>query len=135
MNIKKFLVCKISPKLNSDVHCIIWNFVEESSADLIKKRYNYKVAINADCFLLLIHIINHEPDYSYVNRVIDHYMRKVTYKYIQSTGTWIDYLHDLLVMYGKCKFFHINNVNYMINHAVENDVIYENTNIRWWEYT
>lgn len=135
MNIKKFLVCKISPKLNSDVHCIIWNYIQNDAANTIKRRYNYKVSLNVDFFLILINIINHEPNYIYVNKVIEYYMRKVTYSFIQSTGTWVNYLEDLLWMYGNSGSFHINNVNFMINNIVENDVIYQVTNIPWWEYT
>lgn len=134
MNIKQFLVIKVCDKLPSDVCSIIWSYIEKDSFDTIRNMYYLKVSRNLDFFLILLKLSNeNNNEYEYVNRVVDYYKDKITYSYIQEPGTWIDYLNNLTYIYEN-RFFHLNNVMYMINNVRNCNEIYRNTRITWWEY-
>jgi len=134
MNIKQFLVIKACQTLPSDVCSIIWSYIEKDAIDILRNMYYLKVLRNLDFFLILLKLSSENNGYSYeyVNRMINFYKDKITYTCIQEPGTWIDYLNDIIYIY-KNRFFHINNVMYMINKITICNEIYRNTRMTWWE--
>tara|TARA_B100000579_G_scaffold138766_1_gene112749 strand:+ start:9899 stop:10483 length:585 start_codon:yes stop_codon:yes gene_type:complete len=60
MNIKKFLVCKISERFPSEVNQIIWDNVKNTAASHIARMYYYKVAKNNDIFLELMRMADYD---------------------------------------------------------------------------
>ena len=59
-------------------------------------------------------------------------MKNIRYTYIQEPGTWIDYLEDIMYNYQQFRYFHINNVNCIMNNIKNANVIYRNTGIEYW---
>jgi len=60
MNIKQFLVCKISDRFPGELNQIMWENVKNDAASQIAKMYYYKVAKNNDIFLELMHMADYD---------------------------------------------------------------------------
>tara|TARA_B100000902_G_scaffold265589_1_gene251700 strand:- start:1074 stop:1658 length:585 start_codon:yes stop_codon:yes gene_type:complete len=60
MNIKKFLVCKISERFPGELNKIIWENVKNTAASQIAYMYYYKVAKNNDIFLELMRMADYD---------------------------------------------------------------------------
>jgi len=60
MNIKRFLICKISEKLPGEVNEIIWESVKNTAISQIINIYYYKVAKNKDIFLQLLEMTDYD---------------------------------------------------------------------------
>ena len=60
MNIKQFLVCKISERFPAEVNEIIWENVKNTAASQIAYMYYYKVAKNNDIFLELMRMASYD---------------------------------------------------------------------------
>jgi len=60
MNIKQFLVCKISEKFPGEVNEIIWESLKNTSVSKITNLYYYKVAKNRDIFVQLLDMAEYE---------------------------------------------------------------------------
>tara|TARA_B100001758_G_scaffold245938_1_gene259956 strand:- start:2146 stop:2721 length:576 start_codon:yes stop_codon:yes gene_type:complete len=60
MNIKQFLVCKISDRFPGELNQIVWENVKNDAASQIAKMYYYKVAKNNDIFLELMHMADYD---------------------------------------------------------------------------
>jgi len=60
MNIKQFLVCKISEKFPGEVNEIIWESLKNTSVSQITNLYYYKVAKNRDIFVQLLDMAEYE---------------------------------------------------------------------------
>lgn len=135
MNIKQFLLIKACDKLPSDVRDLIWKQVEISAADIIRKIYLLKVSRNVDIFLKMLNFSN--SNNSYYHRHISNYFKynnnKITYKYIQEPGTWIDHLEDIIQIYRTRDIhFESNQLYAIINKVTDNNEIYQNTGIAYW---
>jgi hypothetical protein len=74
---------------------------------------------------------------STVNNVVKNNMYKITYKYIQEPGTWIEKLEDMATLDSwqtvPTGILHVNNIYYILNSVKNNNEIYRNTGIEWWE--
>ena len=60
MNIKQFLVCKISDRFPGELNEILWDNVKNDAASQIAKMYYYKVAKNNDIFLELMRMADYD---------------------------------------------------------------------------
>ena len=60
MNIKQFLVCKISDRFPGELNEILWENVKNDAASQIAKMYYYKVAKNNDIFLELMRMADYD---------------------------------------------------------------------------
>ena len=60
MNIKKFLVCKISDKFPEEINHIIWENVKNTASIQIANMYYYKVSKNNDIFLQLLRMADYD---------------------------------------------------------------------------
>ena len=135
MNIKQFLLIKLCDKLPSDVQDLIWKKIKESAANTIRKMYLLKVSRNVDVFLKILKFSDNNN--SYYHRYISNYFKfnynKITYKYIQEPGTWIDHLEDIIAIYRvKDIHFESNQLYGIINKVTENNEIFQNTGIAFW---
>ena len=137
MNIKLFYTIRACDSLlPSELTEKIWGHVRDSAADVIGRMYTFKISRNMDIFLRLINIGNQNNnfDYTFVNKYIKLNMNKITYTYIQEPGTWINYLENIVNIYSNERYFHVNNVCFIINSIRNSNEIYNNTRITWWEY-
>ena len=135
MNIKQFLLIKACDNLPSDVRDLIWKQVEISAANTIRNVYLLKVSRNVDVFLKILNFSNNNN--SYYHRHISNYFKynnnKITYKYIQEPGTWIDHLEDIIQIYRTRDIhFECNQLYAIINKVTDNNEIYQNTGIAYW---
>lgn len=60
MNIKQFLVCKISDMFPMEINKILWEKVKNDASSQIAKMYYYKVAKNNDIFLELMRMADYD---------------------------------------------------------------------------
>jgi len=60
MNIKKFLVCKMTDKFPEEINQIIWENVKNTAATQIANMYYYKVSKNSDIFLQLLRMADYD---------------------------------------------------------------------------
>lgn len=134
MNIKEFLVLKACDVLPTDLKYYILDIIRQEAARTIQMLYTFKVSKNIDIFIKFMYISNNLNSYQwyYVNIFIEYAMKNITYTYIQEPGTWIDYLEDIRYNYKHFRYFHINNVNCIMNNIKNANVIYRNTGIEYW---
>ena len=134
MNIKQFLIFKICDVLPPELKYHILKFVQDEAALCIQRLFTFKIAKNVDIFTKIMRLSNENNHYHwhYVNHYIKYAMNNITYTYIQEPGTWIDYLEDLIHIYGYHRYFHINNIHYIMNSIKNSNNIYRNTGIEYW---
>lgn len=134
MNIKEFLVLKLCNVLPTDLKYYILDIIRQEAARTIQMLYTFKVSKNVDIFTKFMIMSNNFNSYQwhYVNIFIEYAMKNITYTYIQEPGTWIDYLEDIMYNYQKFRYFHVNNVNCIMNNIKNANVIYRNTGIEYW---
>ena len=134
MNIKEFLVLKLCNVLPTDLKYYILDIIRQEAARTIQMLYTFKVSKNVDIFTKIMIMSNNFNSYQwhYVNIFIEYAMKNITYTYIQEPGTWIDYLEDIMYNYQKFRYFHVNNVNCIMNNIKNANVIYRNTGIEYW---
>ena len=134
MNIKQFLIFKICDVLPPELKYHILKFVQDEAAACIQRLFTFKIAKNIDIFTKIMRLSNENNHYQwhYVNHYIKYAMNNITYTYIQEPGTWIDYLEDLIHIYGYHRYFHINNIYYIMNSIKKSNNIYYNTSIEYW---
>ncbi len=135
MNIKQFLVFKACDVLPPELKYYILEFVQDAAAYCIQRLYMFKIAKNVDIFTKIMSLTDENNRYNwyYVNRYMKYSARNITYTYIQEPGVWIDYLEDLIQIYGI--YWHSelsNNVNYIINSVRNSNIVYRNTNVEYW---
>tara|TARA_B100000963_G_scaffold357446_1_gene379663 strand:+ start:3321 stop:3782 length:462 start_codon:yes stop_codon:yes gene_type:complete len=151
MNIKQFYLIKACEKLPQDVTGYIWKLIKDDAANKIASIYFKKVAINVNFFKYLLNfdVLSCSLKYnlspfcmkvkilSTVNRVVKNNMYKITYKYIQEPGTWIEKLEDMATLDSwqtvPTGILNVNNIYFMINSVKNGNEIYRNTGIEWWE--
>ncbi len=148
MNAKQFYLIKACEKLPQDVTEYIWKLFKDNAANTIRSAYYKKVAINVNFFKYLLNFDEEVVIYapfcmqvkivSTINTVIKRYMYKITYKYIQEPGTWLEKLESILrlnfpLVHRGITNLHVNNIHYMMNSIKNNNEIYRNTGIEWWE--
>lgn len=134
MNIKQFLIFKACDVLPPELKYYILEFVQNEAATRIQRYYTFKISKNIDIFREIMNISSGNNRYSYVNHYIKYAMNNITYTYIQEPGTWIDYLEDLIQIYGDHKYFNIDNIDYIINSIKNSNVMYRNTGIEYWNF-
>lgn len=134
MNIKEFLVLKACDVLPTDLKYYILDIIRQEAARTIQMLYTFRVSKNVDIFTKFMIITNNFNSYKwyYVNIFIEYAMKNITYTYIQEPGTWIDYLEDIRYNYQHFRYFHVNNVNCIMNNIKNANVIYRNTGIEYW---
>ena len=134
MNIKEFLVLKLCNVLPTDLKYYILDIIRQEAARTIQMLYTFKVSKNVDIFTKFMIMSNNFNSYQwhYVNIFIEYAMKNITYTYIQEPGTWIDYLEDIMYNYQQFRYFHVNNVNCIMNNIKNANVIYRNTGIEYW---
>jgi hypothetical protein len=134
MNIKEFLVLKACDVLPTDLKYYILDIIRQEAARTIQMLYTFRVSKNVDIFTKFMYISNNLNSYQwhYVNIFIEYAVKNITYTYIQEPGTWIDYLEDIMYNYQQFRYFHVNNVNCIMNNIKNANVIYRNTGIEYW---
>lgn len=134
MNIKEFLVLKVCDVLPTDLKYYILDIIRQEAARTIQVLYTFRVSKNVDIFTKFMYISNNLNSYQwyYVNIFIEYAVKNITYTYIQEPGTWIDYLEDIRYNYQQFRYFHVNNVNCIMNNIKNANVIYRNTGIEYW---
>ena len=136
MNIKKFLVCKLSQKFPSDINLYIWEKIEENAAMTVQHVYRYNVMVTMDFFSILcrLNTCNVIANVNYVNGITKLYMNKINYTCIQEPAIWISYLENINYMYTVLQRFnmHSNNIYFIMNNIIKNNEIYKKTGIEWW---
>lgn len=134
MNIKQFLIFKVCDILPPELKYYILKFIQDEAALCIQRLFTFKIAKNIDIFTKIMCISNNNIHYEwhYVNHYIKYAMNNITYTYIQEPGTWIDYLEDLIRLYGYHRYFHINNIYFIINSIKNSNAIYRNTGVEYW---
>ena len=134
MNIKEFLVLKACDVLPTDLKYYILDIIRQEAARTIQMIYTFRVSKNVDIFIKFMYISNNLNSYQwhYVNIFIEYAVKNITYTYIQEPGTWIDYLEDIRYNYQQIRYFHVNNVNCIMNNIKNANVIYRNTGIEYW---
>jgi hypothetical protein len=134
MNIKEFLVLKACDVLPTDLKYYILDIIRQEAARTIQMLYTFRVSKNVDIFIKFMYISNNLNSYQwhYVNIFIEYAVKNITYTYIQEPGTWIDYLEDIRYNYQQFRYFHVNNVNCIMNNIKNANVIYRNTGIEYW---
>jgi len=134
MNIKEFLVLKACDVLPTDLKYYILDIIRQEAARTIQMLYTFRVSKNVDIFTKFMYISNNLNSYQwhYVNIFIEYAVKNITYTYIQEPGTWIDYLEDIRYNYQQFRYFHVNNVNCIMNNIKNANVIYRNTGIEYW---
>lgn len=134
MNIKEFLVLKVCDVLPTDLKYYILDIIRQEAARTIQMLYTFRVSKNVDIFTKFMYISNNLNSYQwhYVNIFIEYAVKNITYTYIQEPGTWIDYLEDIRYNYQQFRYFHVNNVNCIMNNIKNANVIYRNTGIEYW---
>lgn len=155
MNIKQFLVLKICSNLPYDITDIIWKKIQDDAADSIRKMYELKVKRNIDIFLYLIsyesdlyYIGNNDELFRYeittalhnyfkvdkINKFMEYTYKNLSYKYIQETSTWIHALNNIKRVYVNNLWFEQETVDNIIEKIRDNNPIYQNTGIAWWDH-
>ena len=134
MNIKEFLVLKACDVLPTDLKYYILDIIRQEAARTIQMLYTFRVSKSVDIFIKFMYISNNLNSYQwhYVNIFIEYAVKNITYTYIQEPGTWIDYLEDIRYNYQQFRYFHVNNVNCIMNNIKNANVIYRNTGIEYW---
>ena len=138
MNIKQFLIFKACDVLPPELKYHILKFVQDEAAVCVQRLFTFKIAKNMDIFTKIVRLSNENNHYQwhyqwhYVNHYIKYAMNNITYTYIQEPRTWIDYLEDLIHIYGYHRYFHVNNIQYIINSIKNSNNIYRNTGIEYW---
>lgn len=134
MNIKQFLIFKACDVLPSELKYHILKFVQDEAAICIQRFFTFKIAKNMDIFTQIIRFSNKNNNYHwhYVNHYIKYAMYNITYVYIQEPRIWIYLLEDLIHIYGYHRYFHINNIYYIMNSIKKSNNIYYNTSIEYW---
>lgn len=134
MNIKEFLVLKGCVVLPTDLKYYILDIIRQEAARTIQMLFTFRVRKNVDIFTKFMYISNNLNSYQwhYVNIFIEYAVKNITYTYIQEAGIWIDYLEDIRYNYQQNRYFHVNNVNCIMNNIKNANVIYRNTGIEYW---
>lgn len=134
MNLKQFLIFKACDVLPPELKYHILNFVQDEAAACIQRLFTFKIAKNIDIFKKIMRLSdkNNHYQWHYVNHCIKYAMNNITYTYIQEPETWIDYLEDLIHIYKYHRYFHINNIHYIMNSIKNSNNIYKNTGIEYW---
>tara|TARA_B100000212_G_C27383313_1_gene538091 strand:+ start:3671 stop:4072 length:402 start_codon:yes stop_codon:yes gene_type:complete len=129
MNIKQFLIFKACDVLLPELKYHILKFVQDEAAVCIQRLFTFKIAKNMDIFTKIMRLLNENNHYQwhYVNSYIKYAMYNITYTYIQEPLIWINYLEDLIDIYGYHRYFSINNIHYIINCIKDSNNIYKNT--------
>lgn len=134
MNIKQFLIFKACDVLPPELKYYILEFVQNEAATCIQRSYTFKISKNIDIFREIMNISSGNNQCSYVNDYLKYAMNNITYTYIQEPGTWIDYLEDLILIYGDNEYFNIDIIDYILNSIKNSNVMYKNTGIEYWSY-
>ena len=151
MNIKQFYLIIACEKLPQEITEYIWKLVKDDAANTIARLYYKKVKINLNFFRYLLNLdilysenILNMSNINTINNVISNNMYKITYKYIQEPGTWIEKLTDILYFsvpqYERRlyvinqRYINVNNIYYIIDNIKNNNEIYQNTGFEWWEH-
>jgi len=115
MNLKQFLVLKATEALPVELRQIILDRVKNEAAEIIQRRYRYKVKKNVDILEQLMYYsqARNRVDVKKINQVIKYVYDHLSTHYIQDSVIWTKHIDRIMDIYRKDFDFYIFTANFI----------------------